>query len=109
MDEQPAGRGPGGQSTDRGWWDGPHVTYETGQRVQAVALVMLKHQIVPELGVCRACGRLPAAELPLFGLRCDVAVEQWRVTWATLRRLVDAGSAARERAPVPPTHERKRR
>ncbi|MGH3736160.1 MAG: hypothetical protein ACRDT6_11155 [Micromonosporaceae bacterium] len=96
-------------------WDSPRLVYETGRRVQAVALTMLKHQIVATLGVCAACGRSPVADLPLFGPRCDVAVAQWRVTWLALHRMLDTGQALRHRdgagrgatratgrAPVPP-------
>lgn len=71
---------------------------------------MWKHEIIAALGVCRACGRLPARELPLFGLRCEIAVEQWDLAQAAMRGLVEAPdhthpgnrTIAVGRAPVPP-------
>ncbi len=68
--------------------DAPGALYAAGQRVQALALTMLKHQIAPGLGVCKSCGRLPARELPTFGPRCEIAVEEWDVAQAVLRHLV---------------------
>ncbi|MGH3648664.1 MAG: hypothetical protein ACRDTM_16005 [Micromonosporaceae bacterium] len=91
--------------------DAAGLLHDVGIKAQAVALTMWKHEIVPSLDVCQACGRLPARTLPMFGARCEVAVEQWELTQVAMRRLVavpddTAGWAPRAvgRAPVPPRH-----
>lgn len=91
--------------------DAPGLLHEMGLKAQALALTMWKHEIVAALGVCKACGRLPARELPLFGPRCEIAVEQWDLAQAAMRGLIAAPdhtypgnrTSAVGRAPVPPT------
>ncbi|MGH3655668.1 MAG: hypothetical protein ACRDUA_03320 [Micromonosporaceae bacterium] len=100
-----------GQSSRR-WWDATGLLFEAGQQVQGLALTMRKHEIAPGLGVCQGCGRTPAAELPVFGHRCEIAVDQWRLTRHALKRLLAAepGGASERgtnpavgRAAVPPS------
>lgn len=68
--------------------DAPGVLHRAGQRAQALAQTMWKHKVATNVGVCEACGRLPARNLPVFGPRCDIAAEEWEVTQAVLRSLV---------------------
>ncbi|MQA24568.1 MAG: hypothetical protein GEU94_03670 [Micromonosporaceae bacterium] len=78
-----------GQSSRR-WWDAAGLLFEAGHQAQALALTMRKHEIAADLGVCKGCGRTPVAELPVFGPRCEIAVEQWRVTREAMKRLLGA-------------------
>lgn len=104
MDEEPATRR----------LDAPGLLHEIGLKAQAVALTMWKHEIVASLGICKACGRLPARTLPMFGPRCQIAVEQWDVAQAALRCVVvavpdhtpDQARRAVGRAAVPPSIKR---
>lgn len=66
--------------------DAAGLLHDWGQRAQMVALMMWKHEI-GALGICTACGRLPARDLPLFGPRCDIAVTQWELAQSALRHL----------------------
>src|SRR5919198_5511275 len=68
--------------------DAAGLMHEWGLEAQAVALTMWKHEITQPLGICRACGRLPARDLPQFGPRCAVAAEQWERADAAIRRLL---------------------
>ncbi|MGH2601874.1 MAG: hypothetical protein ACRDQW_15780 [Haloechinothrix sp.] len=97
-----------GQSPRR-WLDSAGLLFEAGHQAQALALTMRRHEIEPSLGVCKGCGRTPAGVLPVFGPRCAVAIEQWRVTRQAMKRLLgtepdgDGGSGrAVGRSPVPP-------
>ncbi|MGH3737528.1 MAG: hypothetical protein ACRDT6_18250 [Micromonosporaceae bacterium] len=67
--------------------DAASLFYELGREVQAVALLMRKHEIVQAQRIC-ACGRLPVHTLPLFGPRCDVAGERWARADAAMRRVL---------------------
>lgn len=72
------------------------LLYEVGRQLQAVSLVMRKHRLVEDQQLCE-CGRLPVRTLPGFGLRCDVACEQWELVHDALRRIVHHADGA-ERA-----------
>lgn len=63
------------------------LLYEIGRQLQALPLVMRKHELVGSQQLC-TCGRLPVRPLPGFGLRCDVACDQWDLVHAALRRVV---------------------
>ncbi len=79
--------------------DAPRLLHDWGHRAQALALTMWKHEIVPGLGVCKACGRLPHGELPMFGLRCEIAVAEWDLMHAAMRRLVPTIAIGRAAVP----------
>lgn len=89
--------------------DAPRLLYDSGERAQVVAVIMWKHEIAAELGVCKGCGRLPARELPLFGPRCEIAVNAWDLAHVSMLRLVQPAvpSASLPRAvgrvPAPPS------
>lgn len=92
--------------------DAAGLLHEMGVKVQAVALTMWKHQIIPSLDVCKACGRLPARTLPMFGARCEIAVNQWDLAQIAIQHLVATPDPATThphravgRAPVPPADE----
>lgn len=68
--------------------DAASLLYEWGLEAQAVAMTMWKHEIAQPLGICQACGRLAARDLPRFGPRCLIAVEQWDRAAAAIRRLL---------------------
>ncbi|MGH3739071.1 MAG: hypothetical protein ACRDT6_26255 [Micromonosporaceae bacterium] len=92
--------------------DAAGLLHRWGQEAQAVALTMWKHEISQPLGVCSACGRLPVRELPMFGGRCQVAVEQWERAHQAIRLLFSSGTPARPtvgRAPVPGDRARRSR
>ncbi|MGH3450225.1 MAG: hypothetical protein ACRDQW_05750 [Haloechinothrix sp.] len=72
--------------------DAAELWYEVGREVQAVALVMRRHELVDDQQVC-ACGRLPVHLLPSFGLRCDVAGERWVRACEAMRRVVAESQA----------------
>ncbi len=74
------------------WLDAPSLFYEIGRDVQAVALVMRRHEIVDAQQTC-ACGRLPVRTLPFFGPRCDVAGERFAVAEEAMRRVVAQSTA----------------
>ncbi len=68
--------------------DAPRLLYDWGHRAQSVAVTMWKHEMVASLGVCKSCGRLPAQDLPMFGPRCEIAVQEWDVAQAAIKHLV---------------------
>jgi len=72
--------------------DAASLFYEIGREVQAVALVMRKHEILDAQRIC-ACGRLPVRTLPFFGPRCDVAGERFAVAEEAMRRVVAQSTA----------------
>lgn len=74
--------------------DATDVLYDVGREVQMVALMMRRHRFVAAQGVCE-CGRLPAKTLPVFGLRCEIAVEKWERAHDAMRRLLRYAAAAR--------------
>ncbi|MGH3714348.1 MAG: hypothetical protein ACRDT4_12935 [Micromonosporaceae bacterium] len=98
-------QGEGGSTVDHGWsgskLDAPRLLHDWGRRAQAVAVIMWKHEMVPGLGVCKSCGRLPARQLPLFGPRCEIAVGEWDLAESALRRLSPDRAPAVGRATVP--------
>ncbi|MGH3715670.1 MAG: hypothetical protein ACRDT4_19760 [Micromonosporaceae bacterium] len=63
------------------------LLYEVGRQLQALPLVMRKHRLVAAQQLCE-CGRLPVRTLPGFGLRCEIACEQWDVVHDAMRRIV---------------------
>lgn len=67
--------------------DAADVLFEIGRRVQAVSLMMRKHKILAAQQVCE-CGRLATRTVPAFGLRCDIAGQQWDLAHATMRRFL---------------------
>jgi len=85
--------------------DGPDAAsawYELGRQLQAVALAMRRHRVIPSQGLCE-CGRLPIRRPSLFGQRCDIAYEQWSRTHEAMRRMLattDFGARAVGRAAV---------
>jgi len=56
------------QDEPRNHLDASDLLFEVGRQLQAVALVMRKHEIAPHQ-VCE-CGRVAVRMLPVFGLRC---------------------------------------
>lgn len=76
------------------WVDATTLFYELGREVQAVALLMRKHEILDAQRIC-ACGRLPVHTLPFFGPRCDVAGERWAHADAAMRRVLAHPAAPR--------------
>lgn len=116
---------PGGSGIDvhdnhgaagRRRWEAPDVLFEVGRQVQAVALAMRKHTFAPGLRIC-TCGRVVDRPLPGFGLRCEVASEQWLRAEYGMRRVLQefqvhgtrwsiaASHAVVGRAPVRPAVE----
>ncbi len=65
------------------------VLYEIGRQVQKTALLMRAHVLMPLTQVC-ACGRIPIRLLPYFGLRCEVACQEWDLMTRRLRKLLEA-------------------
>jgi len=63
------------------------LMYELGRQLQAVPLIMRKHQIIGEQQLCK-CGRLPLRSLPDLGLRCEVASAHWAAVHEAMRRMV---------------------
>lgn len=86
--------------------DAPRLLHDWGHRAQAVALIMWKHEIVAALGVCKGCGRLPVRDLPMFGPRCEIAVDEWELAQHAMRKLIPGtpqqSPTAVGRARVPP-------
>lgn len=76
---------PKNRSSDKA--DASELLFEVGRRLQAVALMMRKHQMVREQQIC-ACGRIALRVLPVFGLRCDVACGQWQLAHDSMRQLL---------------------
>ena len=68
--------------------DAPRLLHDWGRQAQVVALTMRKHEISAALGICEGCGRLPTHELPMFGLRCEIAVSEWNLAQAAMRQLI---------------------
>lgn len=83
--------------TGEGRLDAPGLLYDMGRQVQALALAMRKHEIVADLNVCKSCGRIPARDLPGFGPRCQVVVDQWRVTQQLMRAFLRAHKSRTDR------------
>lgn len=67
--------------------DAASLWYEVGREVQAVALLMRKHQVVEVQRIC-VCGRVSVHTLPLFGPRCELAGERWVRAHEAMRRVV---------------------
>lgn len=67
--------------------DAAGVLFEIGRRVQAAAVAMWKHRLVPSQQIC-TCGRMCVRTLPTFGLRCDVACDDWDTAMSAMERLL---------------------
>ncbi len=75
--------------------DAPSLNFEIGRHVQTMALAMRRHRIVSTHQICE-CGRLPLRTLPVFGPRCEVACDSWRLAHDVMRRCVaQAGDGSR--------------
>jgi hypothetical protein len=60
--------------------------YEVGRLFQRVSTSMDKHTVVAAQQVC-TCGRIAVRRLPTFGLRCEVACEQWDLAVQAITQL----------------------
>lgn len=74
--------------------DATDVLFEIGNQVQTVALTMRKHRYVVAQQVCE-CGRLATQMLPVFGPRCEIAVEGWVAAHDAMRRLLRQAAGVR--------------
>lgn len=88
-----------GSSTAPRALDAAGLMYEVGRLVQALALTMRRHRLVPGQQLCE-CGRLPVHPVPLFGARCDVARDAWALAHEAMRRVVQTAAPAVGRARV---------